>query len=164
MGELPHDTGFQQEPFTELAVADPVRQQDLHGDLPVQVGVVAPPNLPHPSGGVQFFARIPQCGRQRHERLGFGRAGGRALARCAGGLIHGQAIAVFAEFPFEEAFHLGSILGCEPMALDEEIGELIVELRSATAGAGSFTRQFERMAEVTGRAADQIIAANRAAA
>ena len=42
--------------------------------------------------------------------------------------------------------------------------ELIVELRSATAGAGSFTRAFDRMAEVTGRAADQIIAAHRVAA
>jgi elongation factor G len=47
---------------------------------------------------------------------------------------------------------------------EAEIGDLIVELRSATAGAGSFTRQFERMAEVTGRAADQIIAAHRDAA
>jgi elongation factor G len=50
------------------------------------------------------------------------------------------------------------------MMPEAEIGELIVELRSATAGAGSFTRQFDRMAEVTGRAADQIIAANRVAA
>ena len=47
---------------------------------------------------------------------------------------------------------------------EAEIGELIVELRSATAGAGSFTRQFDRMAEVTGRMADQIIAAHRVAA
>jgi elongation factor G len=47
---------------------------------------------------------------------------------------------------------------------EAEIGELIVELRSATAGSGSFTRQFDRMAEVTGRAADQIIAAHRDAA
>jgi elongation factor G len=47
---------------------------------------------------------------------------------------------------------------------EAEIGDLIVELRSATAGAGSFTRAFDRMAEVTGRAADQIIAAHRAAA
>ena len=50
------------------------------------------------------------------------------------------------------------------MKPESEIGELIVELRSATAGAGSFTRQFDRMAEVTGRAADQIIAAHRVAA
>ena len=42
------------------------------------------------------------------------------------------------------------------MMPEAEIGELIVELRSATAGAGSFTRQFDRMAEVTGRAADQV--------
>jgi elongation factor G len=47
---------------------------------------------------------------------------------------------------------------------EAEIGELIVELRSATAGAGSFTRQFDRMAEVSGRAADQIVAAHRVAA
>ncbi|HZR86497.1 MAG TPA: elongation factor G [Bradyrhizobium sp.] len=47
---------------------------------------------------------------------------------------------------------------------ESEIGELIVELRSATAGAGSFTRNFDHMAEVTGRAADQIIAAHRDAA
>ena len=50
------------------------------------------------------------------------------------------------------------------MMPEAEIGELIVELRSATAGSGSFTRQFDHMAEVTGRAADQIIAAHRAAA
>jgi elongation factor G len=50
------------------------------------------------------------------------------------------------------------------MMPEAEIGELIVELRSATAGAGSFTRAFDRMAEVTGRAADQIIAAHRDAA
>jgi elongation factor G len=50
------------------------------------------------------------------------------------------------------------------MMPEAEIGELIVELRSATAGAGSFTRQFDRMAEVTGRSADQIIAAHRVAA
>ena len=46
------------------------------------------------------------------------------------------------------------------MMPEAEIGDLIVELRSATAGAGSFTRAFDHMAEVTGRAADQIIAAH----
>jgi elongation factor G len=50
------------------------------------------------------------------------------------------------------------------MMPEAEIGELIVELRSATAGAGSFTRQFDHMAEVTGRTADHIIAAHRDAA
>src|SRR4051812_45408829 len=50
------------------------------------------------------------------------------------------------------------------MMPEAEIGELIVDLRSATAGAGSFTRQFDRMAEVTGRDADKIIAAHRDAA
>ncbi|HWW48920.1 MAG TPA: elongation factor G [Xanthobacteraceae bacterium] len=47
---------------------------------------------------------------------------------------------------------------------EAEIRDLIVELRSATAGAGSFVRQFDRMAEVIGRAADQIVAAHRSAA
>lgn len=50
------------------------------------------------------------------------------------------------------------------MMPEAEIGDLIVELRSATAGAGGFTRQFDHMSEVTGRAADQIIAAHRTAA
>ncbi|MFZ5732245.1 MAG: elongation factor G [Pseudomonadota bacterium] len=47
---------------------------------------------------------------------------------------------------------------------EAEIGDLIVELRSATAGAGSYTRQFDHMAEVTGRTADQIVAAHHVAA
>jgi elongation factor G len=47
---------------------------------------------------------------------------------------------------------------------EAEIGDLIVELRSATAGAGSFIRRFDHMAEVIGRAADQIVAAHRDAA
>ncbi|MBO0711554.1 MAG: elongation factor G [Acetobacteraceae bacterium] len=47
---------------------------------------------------------------------------------------------------------------------EAEIGDLIVEVRSATAGVGSFTFKFDHMAEVTGRTADQIIAARKAAA
>jgi elongation factor G len=47
---------------------------------------------------------------------------------------------------------------------EAEIGDLIIEIRSATTGAGSFTTQFDHMAEVTGRTADQIVAAHRAAA
>jgi elongation factor G len=46
---------------------------------------------------------------------------------------------------------------------ESEIGDLIVEIRSATAGAGTFTFKFDHMAELTGRVADQIIAARRAA-
>ena len=45
-----------------------------------------------------------------------------------------------------------------------EIGDLIVEVRSATAGVGSFTFKFDHMAELTGRTADQIIAAKKASA
>jgi elongation factor G len=44
-----------------------------------------------------------------------------------------------------------------------EIGDLIVEIRSATAGSGTFTFKFDHMAELTGRTADQIVAARRAA-
>jgi elongation factor G len=47
---------------------------------------------------------------------------------------------------------------------ETEIGNLIVEVRSATAGVGSFTFRFDHMAEVTGRTADQIVAARKAAA
>src|ERR1700733_6380242 len=46
---------------------------------------------------------------------------------------------------------------------EAEIGDLIVEIRSATAGSGTFTFRFDHMAELTGRTADQIIAARRAA-
>jgi elongation factor G len=46
---------------------------------------------------------------------------------------------------------------------EAEIGDLIVEVRSATAGAGTFTFKFDHMAELTGRTADQIVAARRAA-
>ncbi len=46
---------------------------------------------------------------------------------------------------------------------EAEIGDLIIEVRSATAGVGSFTYKFDHMAELTGRNADQIVAARRAA-
>jgi elongation factor G len=46
---------------------------------------------------------------------------------------------------------------------EAEIGDLIVEIRSATAGAGTFAFKFDHMAELTGRTADQIVAARRAA-
>jgi len=47
---------------------------------------------------------------------------------------------------------------------ESEIGDLIIEVRSATAGVGSFTFKFDHMAELTGKPADQIVAARRAAA
>src|SRR5579884_3240213 len=46
---------------------------------------------------------------------------------------------------------------------EAEIGDLIIEVRSATSGVGSFTFKFDHMAELTGRMADQIVAARRAA-
>jgi elongation factor G len=46
---------------------------------------------------------------------------------------------------------------------ESEIGDLIIEVRSATAGVGSFTFKFDHMAELTGKTADQIVAARRAA-
>ncbi len=47
---------------------------------------------------------------------------------------------------------------------EAEIGDLIIEVRSATAGVGSFTFKFDHMAELTGRTADQIVAARKTAA
>lgn len=46
---------------------------------------------------------------------------------------------------------------------EAEIGDLIVEVRSATAGVGSFAFKFDHMAELTGRQAEQVVAARRAA-
>ncbi len=47
---------------------------------------------------------------------------------------------------------------------EAEIGDLIIEVRSATAGVGSFTFKFDHMAELTGRTADQIVAARKSSA
>ncbi len=47
---------------------------------------------------------------------------------------------------------------------ESEIGDLIVEVRSATAGVGSFTFRFDHMAELVGRTADQIVAARKSQA
>ena len=45
---------------------------------------------------------------------------------------------------------------------ESEIGSLIVELRSATSGVGTFTFTHDHMAELAGRSAEQVIAARRA--
>lgn len=45
-----------------------------------------------------------------------------------------------------------------------EIGNLIVELRSATAGVATFESSFDHMAELTGRLADEVMNANGKAA
>jgi elongation factor G len=50
------------------------------------------------------------------------------------------------------------------MMPEAETGGLIVEIRSATAGVGSYTAQFDHMAELIGKPADQIVAARKAAA
>jgi elongation factor G len=39
-----------------------------------------------------------------------------------------------------------------------EIGDLIVELRSATSGVGSYTAKFDHLAELSGKAADHVVA------
>jgi elongation factor G len=44
---------------------------------------------------------------------------------------------------------------------ESEIGDLIVELRSATAGVGSYASQFDHLAEVNGKPAEAIIAQHR---
>jgi elongation factor G len=47
---------------------------------------------------------------------------------------------------------------------ESEIDDLIVELRSATSGVGTFTANFHHLAELTGRLADQVLASKREAA
>jgi elongation factor G len=49
------------------------------------------------------------------------------------------------------------------MMPESEIGDLIIEIRSATAGVGTFTSKFDHMAELSGRTAEQIVAAKKAA-
>lgn len=46
---------------------------------------------------------------------------------------------------------------------ESEIGDLIVEIRSVTAGVGTFTARFDHLAELTGREADKIVQARAAA-
>jgi len=46
----------------------------------------------------------------------------------------------------------------EALIPEAEIADLIIELRSATAGVGTFTAEFNKMAEVSGRLADDILA------
>lgn len=45
-----------------------------------------------------------------------------------------------------------------------EMENLIVDLRSATSGVGTYTAHFDHLAELTGRLADQVLAAHRQAA
>ena len=50
------------------------------------------------------------------------------------------------------------------MLPEAEIGDLIVEVRSATAGVGGFSYKFDHMAELTGRPAEQVVSARKTAA
>ena len=45
-----------------------------------------------------------------------------------------------------------------------EMDNLIIDLRSATAGVGSFTTKFDHLSELTGRLKDQVLAAQKQAA
>ncbi len=47
---------------------------------------------------------------------------------------------------------------------ESEMGDLIVELRSVTAGVGTYTAKFDHLAELTGKLADQVLATARRAA
>ena len=47
---------------------------------------------------------------------------------------------------------------------ESEMRDLIVELRSATAGVGTYTAKFDHLAELTGKLADQVLAGFKAAA
>ncbi len=43
-----------------------------------------------------------------------------------------------------------------------ELGTLIIDLRSLTQGVGTFEMEFDHLAELTGKIADQIVAAHKA--
>lgn len=70
----------------------------------------------------------------------------------------------------------GQILGFEPRdgwpgwdvvrahLPEQEMQDLIIELRSATAGAATFTFRFDHLAELTGKLAEQVLAATKAEA
>src|SRR5690606_38750651 len=45
----------------------------------------------------------------------------------------------------------------EAMVPEAEIGNLIIELRSATAGAATYRARFDHMTELTGRLADEVL-------
>ncbi|MDR1827078.1 MAG: elongation factor G, partial [Methylobacteriaceae bacterium] len=47
---------------------------------------------------------------------------------------------------------------------ESEVGDLIIKLRSATAGSGSFTTKFHHMEELSGKAAETVVAEAAAAA
>jgi elongation factor G len=47
---------------------------------------------------------------------------------------------------------------------ESEMASLIIELRSATAGVGTFTFSLDHMAELSGRAAEQVVASRKAEA
>ncbi len=47
---------------------------------------------------------------------------------------------------------------------ESELHSLIVELRSATAGVGTYTATFDHLAELTGKLADQVLASHKAEA
>ena len=47
---------------------------------------------------------------------------------------------------------------------ETEMSDLIVELRSATAGVGTFSAKFHHLAELTGKLADNVLSAQKAAA
>jgi elongation factor G len=44
---------------------------------------------------------------------------------------------------------------------ESEVASLIIEIRSATAGVGTFVTQFDHLAELTGRAAEQVVSIAR---
>ena len=46
---------------------------------------------------------------------------------------------------------------------ESAIGDLIVEVRSATAGVGGLSFKFDHLQEMTGKNAEQVVAARKAA-
>jgi elongation factor G len=47
---------------------------------------------------------------------------------------------------------------------EAELQNLIVDLRSATAGVGTFTAKFDHLSELTGKIAEQVLSSHKAEA
>jgi elongation factor G len=47
---------------------------------------------------------------------------------------------------------------------EAEMQDVIIEVRSATAGTGTYTARFDHLAELTGKLADQVLASSSVAA
>ena len=111
------------------------------------------------------FAKVSAADRMALVKEPFTLLSNRAEERFRAGLVDHQSSAVFIA-----ALVVGGFVATGLVVLMPEleaaiwVGDLIVELRSATAGVGSYSARFDHLAELTGKLADQVIADLREAA